>query len=246
METPGRGRAIREPREELDEDGAEVRRRPGPGSLRWLTTDREPERRHIHHRRVRSIELGPRKGGGDGHLDRSPELARRLDLPTGAAANPPDRETELWPAAGPGRHTASTSRMERRDQPHRAVLIGGRCRVESQRPVQPLANGRAVVRALPEEHDDAWSDGDRRRDGETGDANWERDRNEGEERAEHVRRSWRASWCSGGWQDEERVDRFARGVDLEMEVWPGRVAGQTDRADDLAGRHRLTDPDTES
>ena len=47
--------------------------------------------------------------------------------------------------------------MEGRDQAHRAVPIGGRCRVESQRPVQPLANGRAVVRALPEEDDDAWA-----------------------------------------------------------------------------------------
>ena len=46
----------------------------------------------------------------------------------------------------------------------RAVLIGGRSRVESQRPVQPLANGRAVVRALPEEDNDSWSERDRRRE----------------------------------------------------------------------------------
>ena len=46
-------------------------------------------------------------------------------------------------------------------------------------------------------------------------------------------------------QDGERVDGHARDVDLDMEVGPGRVAGEADGAQDLAGDDVVADPDRE-
>ena len=51
------------------------------------------------------------------------------------------------------------------------------------------------------------------------------------------------SWL--GWQYEERIDRDARGVDLEVEMGPGGDPGQADLPDDLAGDHRLADVNRE-
>ena len=46
-------------------------------------------------------------------------------------------------------------------------------------------------------------------------------------------------------QDGERVDGHARDVDLDMDVGPGRVAGEADGAQDLARDHVVADADRE-
>ncbi len=51
-------------------------------------------------------------------------------------------------------------------------------------------------------------------------------------------RSW-GDLLDTGWKDGQRIDELAGRVHGQMQMGTGGDAGQTDRADELAGRHPL-------
>lgn len=184
-QAPCASRALGEASEQLDEDGTEIGRGSRSGLGGRVAAECESQGRRAIGRWLEPVELGSRKRGRDGGLDRPGQLAWRIDLPARPAADPANIEAQTWPAARPSRHAAPSSRMEGRDEASGGFPVSRRAGIKSQRPALPVALGRAVIRSLAEAAHDRWTDRQRGPHDETHEAHRDDDRDDAQQRTRH-------------------------------------------------------------
>ena len=179
----------------------------------------------------------------------TPGYRVRSDVSTSAAvwrfvsisqASAPLRETTrssiAGPADAPGVEAAPRAGMDRPDAFDREARVGVDPRRQGDDEPDRLRRRRAVVRALAGDGHESGDEGSREQEPE-------RRGRHGRERHEPAQRSARGRGSRARRQDAEGVDRHPRAPDLEVQVRPGRVAGQAHPPDHLARDDRLAHPD---